>query len=132
MATLEELCTQIEECVACGVPSEKNFRSIALQLLCIIGQNGTGGGGGASADPSEVQVFSDENSGVQTPFLRRYSVDSGGVVTVVDTALDGTTVYAPTGVVGPLNLISTQSPIGVNCLSSGVGIRYEHSGLGSF
>ncbi|MGW2074264.1 hypothetical protein ACWCPK_38510 [Streptomyces sp. NPDC001953] len=64
------------------------------------------GGGGAStvtvqmpAD-NEVAVLCDlAAAGTVTPFLRRYSVANDGTVTTTDTALDGTTAYAPTGTV---------------------------------
>lgn len=64
------------------------------------------GGGGAStvtvqmpAD-NEVAVLCDlATDGTSTPFLRRYSVANDGTVTTTDTALDGTTAYAPAGTV---------------------------------
>jgi hypothetical protein len=61
-----------------------------------------GDGGGSITvdgfpDDSEFVLLCDSGNS-DTPFLRRYDVDSGGAVTTADTELDGTTAYV---VVGP-------------------------------
>jgi len=54
-----------------------------------------------SRSDEEIEILCNtSNVGVVTRFIRRYSVDDGGVVTFTDTTLDGTTAYTPTGTVG--------------------------------
>lgn len=62
-----------------------------------VGSVGGSGSGSADQPDFEFQVLCDTNAGVATKFLRRYKTDSAGVTTKVDTRLDGTTAYAPTG-----------------------------------
>ncbi|MFE2424647.1 hypothetical protein [Streptomyces hokutonensis] len=63
--------------------------------------SGTGGSISTSAPDREFELLCDVAAdGTPTPFLRRVSVDSTGNTTVLDTALDGTTAYTPTGTVG--------------------------------
>lgn len=66
----------------------------------------TDGGGSLTVDGTvgvnnfpadrEVSVLCDPGAG-NFPFLRRYSVTSGGVVSFTDTLLDGVTPYTPVG-----------------------------------
>lgn len=49
---------------------------------------------------AEFEVLCDVVAGVSTPFLRRLDIDCDGVVATTDTALDGTTPFAPAGTVG--------------------------------
>lgn len=56
---------------------------------------GSGGGASASTDV-EFQILCDNNAGINTRFLRRYTYDAGAV-TVTDTELDGITAYTVTG-----------------------------------
>ncbi|WP_405893703.1 hypothetical protein OG272_15685 [Streptomyces sp. NBC_00104] len=63
--------------------------------------SGTGGSISTSAPDREFELLCDVAAdGTSTPFLRRVSVDGTGISTVLDTALDGTTPYTPTGTVG--------------------------------
>lgn len=56
----------------------------------------SGSGGASSALPdSEYSILCDDNG----KFLRRYTRDAAGVLTIVDTQLDGSTVYIPVGAV---------------------------------
>lgn len=43
---------------------------------------------------SEPLIMCDNNAGVVTKFLRRYTYDAAGTVTVTDTTFDGVTAYA--------------------------------------
>ncbi|MFF3665465.1 hypothetical protein [Microtetraspora malaysiensis] len=52
------------------------------------------------ADHEVVELCDVDAGGAVTQFLRRLTIDQAGQVTVVDTELDGTTPYAPTGDVG--------------------------------
>ena len=58
-----------------------------------------GSGGATGSDDVEFQILCDSNAGVITRFLRRF-VYSAGVLTTVDTELDGTTAYTVAGTVG--------------------------------
>jgi hypothetical protein len=51
--------------------------------------------------PSDVNIVAllDDNGATSTAFLRHVRLDSEGVVTIIDTTLDGTTLYVTTGVV---------------------------------
>lgn len=63
--------------------------------------SGTGGSISTSAPDREFEILCDiAADGTATPFMRRVSVDSVGTSTVLDTTLDGTTPYTPTGTVG--------------------------------
>ncbi|GAA2697432.1 hypothetical protein [Nonomuraea recticatena] len=81
---------------------------------------GTSGSISAAGTDAEYEILCDDNAGVITPFMRRL-VDTNGVVSVVDTALDGTTVYAPTGTVGRCPLETTDSEALVLCDDDGAG-----------
>jgi hypothetical protein len=63
--------------------------------------SGTGGSVALAAPDREFEVLCDvDGAGVVRAFLRRYTVDTAGAVTPVDTGLDGTTPYTVTGTVG--------------------------------
>ncbi|WP_327345983.1 hypothetical protein [Streptomyces europaeiscabiei] len=63
--------------------------------------SGTGGSISTSSPDREFELLCDVAAdGTATAFLRRVSVDGTGISTVLDTALDGTTPYTPTGTVG--------------------------------
>lgn len=58
-----------------------------------------GGSGGSSTSDYEFSILCDsDGAGNVTRFLRRYS-SVGGIITTVDTLLDGVTAYAPVGTV---------------------------------
>ena len=64
-------------------------------------------------------------------FLRRYSVSSTGVVTVVNTTLDGTTAYIPVGAVGTCNPTVADREFEVLCDTVGSFLRrYSVSSAG--
>jgi hypothetical protein len=67
---------------------------------------GTSGSIAVAGSDVEYEVLCDDNG----PFLRRYS-EVGGVVTPVDTELDGTTVYAPVGTVGNCAAETVPNPL---------------------
>lgn len=54
----------------------------------------------AAAADAEYEILCDvQPDGTSTPFLRHYTTSGTGAPSVSDTALDGTTPYAPTGTV---------------------------------
>ncbi|MET8609816.1 hypothetical protein [Streptomyces misionensis] len=63
--------------------------------------SGTSGSVSAPAAPDrEFEILCDDDgTGSGTAFLRRYTVDPAGATVPVDTELDGTTAYTPTGTV---------------------------------
>lgn len=64
-------------------------------------------------------------------FLRRYSVSSTGVVTIVNTTLDGTTAYVPVGAVGTCNPATSDREFEVLCDTVGTFLRrYSVSSTG--
>ena len=53
----------------------------------------------SSADDQEVVYLQDDNGGVVTQFMRVRTLDEAGAIVHTDFLLDGTTAYAPTGIV---------------------------------
>lgn len=58
---------------------------------------------GTSTALNRRDVVSEVLCDTVTSFMRRYTVDNSGVVTIINTTLDGTTAYVPVGAVGPCN-----------------------------
>lgn len=68
------------------------YRAAVLTILC-----GILGAETAAVNDNMTEVLWDREDGVDTPFLRRYTVDALGTVTATDTELDGTTAYVVGG-----------------------------------
>ncbi|MET9818333.1 hypothetical protein [Streptomyces sp. NPDC006355] len=68
--------------------------------------SGTSGSVAGAGVEREYEILCDDAG----TFLRRYTVDPAGVVTPVDTALDGTTPYTVTGTVGRCREASPVAP----------------------
>lgn len=82
-------------------------------------------GGGAASDDYELQLLCDTVG----PFLRRYNVTAAGVVTIVNTTLDGTTAYAPVGVVSKCEPVDNEIEVLCDTVTSFLR-RYSVSPLG--
>ena len=82
--------------------SPETFRVSVGKALCQIKDAIIAGGGGATQQDREFLLLEDDNQ----VFLRQV-VDDGGVLTTVDTELDGTTPYVTVGTVNPPAVVAT-------------------------
>lgn len=76
---------------------------------------------GPCTTQDEPQVLCDDDgAGTFTPFLRRYVIDHLGAVTIVDTLLDGTSVYVPSGTVTECSLAGGGLAVELLCDNNGI------------